>query len=242
VWTFLSAVWRDTDRLVREFAPEVVIASSTYPMDIWVARRIARLARARLVYEVHDLWPLSPMELFDMPRWHPFIMLCQRAEDTAYRDADTVVSMLPKVHDYMASRGLDLRKLCIVPNGITLEEWQGDAEALGPAVQFTLQAAQAAGKTLVGYAGSHGIPNALDTLLDAAALLRDEPLHFVLVGDGHEKATPGHARAGRRPAQREPVAGHSRRRRSRRSWPPSTSPTSAGSACPSTASASRRTS
>jgi glycosyltransferase involved in cell wall biosynthesis len=187
VWTFLSAVWRDTDRLVREFAPDVVIASSTYPMDIWVARRIARRARARLVYEVHDLWPLSPMELFDMPRWHPFIVLCQRAEDTAYRDADAVVSMLPKVHDYMASRGLDLRKLSIVPNGITLEEWQGDAEALGPAVQATLQAARAAGKKLVGYAGSHGIPNALDTLLDAAQRLRGEPLHIVLVGDGHEK-------------------------------------------------------
>jgi hypothetical protein len=32
-----------------------------------------------------------------------------------------------------------------------------------------------------------GLPNALDHLLDAAALLRGEPLHFVLVGDGHER-------------------------------------------------------
>ena len=40
----------------------------------------------------------------------------------------------------------------------------------------------------VGYAGSLGEPNALDTLLDAAARLRDAPLRFVLVGDGHEKA------------------------------------------------------
>jgi glycosyltransferase involved in cell wall biosynthesis len=40
---------------------------------------------------------------------------------------------------------------------------------------------------VVGYAGSHGLPNALDTLLDAAALLKDEPFEFVLVGDGHEK-------------------------------------------------------
>ena len=187
VWTFLSSVWRDAERLVRDFAPDVVIASSTYPMDIWVARRMARLGKARLVYEVHDLWPLSPMELFDMPRWHPFIMLCQRAEDTAYRDADVVVSMLPKVHDYMASRGLDLRKLSIVPNGITLEEWQDDAEALGPAVRATMQAARAAGLTLVGYAGSHGVPNALDTLLDAARQLQGERLHIVMVGDGHEK-------------------------------------------------------
>jgi len=41
----------------------------------------------------------------------------------------------------------------------------------------------------VGYAGSMGEPNALDTLLDAAARLRDDPsgrkLRFLLVGDGH---------------------------------------------------------
>ncbi len=187
VWTFLAAVWRDAPRLVREFKPEVVIASSTYPMDIWVARRIARLAGARLIYEVHDLWPLSPRELFGMPAWHPFIMLCQRAEDTAYRDADVVVSMLPKVHDYMASRGLDLRKLAIVPNGITIEEWQGQTEPLGPALQALLRTARASGKVLVGYAGSHGVPNALDSLLDAAGRLQGQALHFVLVGDGHLK-------------------------------------------------------
>ena len=187
IWRFLSTVWRHTAQWVHEIRPDVVIASSTYPMDIWVARRIARLARARLVYEVHDLWPLSPRELFNMPRWHPFIVLCQWAEDTAYRDADRVVSMLPKVHDYMASRGLDLRKLEIVPNGITLDEWQGPTPALNAEVLAPLQAARASGCTVVGYAGSHGVPNALDTLLDAARLLQDEPLQFVLVGDGHEK-------------------------------------------------------
>ena len=33
-----------------------------------------------------------------------------------------------------------------------------------------------------------GTPNALDMLLDAAALLRGEPIRFVLVGSGHEQA------------------------------------------------------
>ena len=185
--TFLARVWQAAPLLVAAQRPDVVIASSTYPMDIWVARRLARLAGAKLVYEVHDLWPLSPMELFGMPRWHPFIVLCQRAEDTAYRCADVVVSMLPKVHDYMASRGLDLRKLAIVPNGITLDEWE-QPPPLAAEVQAALGAARAAGQTVVGYAGSHGVPNALDTLLDAAAHLRTEPLVFVLVGDGHERA------------------------------------------------------
>ena len=180
---FLRQVWSDTPRLLREFRPDVVIASSTYPMDVWVARRIARRAGAKLVYEVHDLWPLSPIELSGMSPRHPFIVLCQAAEDAAYRDADVVVSMLPKVHAYMASRGLDLNKLTIVPNGIDADEWSAAAVPL----RADVAAALAAPGTIVGYAGSMGTPNALDTLLDAAALLRDEAgLRFVLVGSGHE--------------------------------------------------------
>ncbi len=187
IWAFLRAVWADTSRLVREFRPDAVIASSTYPMDIWVARRIARAARARLVYEVHDLWPLSPIELSGMSRWHPFALLCQAAEDAAYRDADVVVSMLPKVQGHMAGRGLDLKKLHIVPNGITLDEWQGQPPLRDDVAQ-ALAAARAAGRTVVGYAGSMGLPNALDTLLDAATLLKGDALQFVLVGNGHEQA------------------------------------------------------
>lgn len=187
IGAFLRQVAWQAPRIVRELRPDVVIASSTYPMDIWVARRLARLAQARLVFEVHDLWPLSPIELSGMSPNHPFIRLCSWAEGTAYREADVVVSMLPKVHEYMASRGLDLRKLHIVPNGITLDEWSVPPAPLRDDVAAALQAARAAGAAVLGYAGSMGLPNALDTLLDAAALLRDEPLHIVMVGDGHER-------------------------------------------------------
>jgi len=192
IWRFLSQVWAQTGRLVREGRPDVVIASSTYPMDIWVARHIARRAGALLVFEVHDLWPLSPIELSGMSPKHPFIRLCQAAEDAAYRDADRVVSMLPKVQQHMAAHGLDLAKLTIVPNGITLDEWpeggQGSAPPLREDVAAVIATQRAAGRTVVGYAGSMGLPNALDVLLDAAALLKKAPIAFVLVGDGHERA------------------------------------------------------
>ena len=188
IWSFLRTVRADAPRLQREFRPDVVIASSTYPMDIWVARRIARPVGAKLVYEVHDLWPLSPIELSGMSPRHPFIRLVQAAEDAAYRDADAVVSMLPKVHDYMASRGLDLRKLHIVPNGIAPDDWLLPPPPLRDDVAQVLAQARQAGRMVVGYAGSMGLPNALDSLLDAAALLRGVALQFVLVGDGHERA------------------------------------------------------
>jgi glycosyltransferase involved in cell wall biosynthesis len=87
----------------------------------------------------------------------------------------------------MASRGLDLRKLHIVPNGISPDDWAAAPEALSPAVAAVLAQARAAGDAVVGYAGSMGLPNALDTLLDVAAQLRDAPIRFVWVGDGHER-------------------------------------------------------
>ena len=184
---FLRAVWRASAALVTEQRPDVVIASSTYPMDIWVARRLARLAGARLVFEVHDLWPLSPIELSGMSPWHPFALLCGWAEKTAYREADTVVSMLPKVHQHMASRGLDLRKLVIVPNGISPDDWAAEPPALRQDVAEVIASARAAGHAVLGHAGSMGLPNALDCLLDAAALMREDPVQLLLVGDGHER-------------------------------------------------------
>ncbi|MFM2066774.1 MAG: hypothetical protein RLZZ584_1683 [Pseudomonadota bacterium] len=197
IWAFLRQLWSAAPTLVAELQPDVVIASSTYPMDIWVARRIARLARARLVFEVHDLWPLSPIELSGMSRWHPFIMLCQAAEDAAYRDADLVVSMLPKVAGHMSGRGLDLARLIVVPNGISPDDWavpvEGAAAPLRADVAAAIGHARAMGRSVVGYAGSMGLPNALDDLLDALKLLAARQpgeaarLQVVLVGDGHER-------------------------------------------------------
>lgn len=185
--TFLRQLYRDGRRLARSFRPHVVIASSTYPMDIWPARRIARMAGAKLVYEVHDLWPLSPMELGDMSRWHPFIVWAQMAENFAYRNADRVVSILPNVHEHMVAHGLDLRRLTLVPNGVDPGEWDDVAGHLPEDVQKRLREIHLNHSAIVGYAGTHGIANALELLLSCAALLQNRDIAFVLVGDGPKK-------------------------------------------------------
>lgn len=185
---FVTALYLRSKEIAREYKPDVVIASSTYPMDIWPAHRIARLAKATLLFEVHDLWPLSPMELGGMSKWHPFIMLVQQAEDYAYRHADRVVSMLPKVREYMVSRGLAPEKLHFVPNGIDPGEWLTDTPDLSDEVRNTLGALRAQGTAIVGYAGTHGVSNALDNMLDAAKLMQGEKVAFVLVGGGPSKA------------------------------------------------------
>jgi glycosyltransferase involved in cell wall biosynthesis len=186
---FVTALFQDGKRVAQAYKPDVVIASSTYPMDIWPAHRIARLAKAKLLFEVHDLWPLSPMELGGMSKWHPFIMLVQQAEDYAYRHADGVVSMLPKVREYMESRGLAPEKLHFVPNGIDPGEWLDNNPELPDEVGSFLGTLRAQGNAIVGYAGTHGLSNALDNMLSAARLMQGEKVAFVLVGGGPSKAS-----------------------------------------------------
>lgn len=179
---FVAALYRGARPLARADRPDLVIASSTYPADIWPARRIARLAGARLAFEVHDLWPLSPMLLGGMSRWHPFILLMQAAEDYAYRHADTVISLLPNAAAHMAARGMAPHKLHVVPNGVDPDEWQGRLAPLPAPAAALFERLR--GQMVVGYAGSHGAANALDNLLAAAARLRGHPLAFVLAGAG----------------------------------------------------------
>jgi glycosyltransferase involved in cell wall biosynthesis len=190
--SFVLRLYREGRALVREVRPNVVIASSTYPLDIWPAHRIARLAGARLLFEVHDLWPLSPMELGGYSRRHPFIMLLQAAENYACRHADAVVSILPKVREHLEAHGMAPHKLLVVPNGTDPAEWLSDAPELPAELERSLDALRARAALIVGYAGTHGIANALDTLLDAAVLLRarsapTRQIAFVLVGGGPGK-------------------------------------------------------
>jgi glycosyltransferase involved in cell wall biosynthesis len=185
--SFVRRLYREGEALAARFRPDVVIGSSTYPMDMWPARRIANLSGARLVFEVHDLWPLSPMELGGMSARHPFIMMVQAAEDYAYRKADAVVSMLPKVRKYMESRGMAPHKLHIVPNGIDPSEWNADGPELATPVAELFDQFKGEGKAVVGYAGTHGVANAMEVFIDAARLMQDQPVAFVLVGGGPDK-------------------------------------------------------
>lgn len=185
---FVSGLYRHSGRLTAGHRPDVVIASSTYPLDVFPCARIARKADARLIFELHDLWPLSPMELGSMSPWHPFIVTMQRGEDFACRNADAVVSMLPKAEKHLASRGLPPGRFHYVPNGIDISGWTADSEPLAHDIRANLERLRAGQKLLVGYAGAHGLANALEHLVEAARLTRGEPIAYVLVGQGPEKA------------------------------------------------------
>ncbi len=184
---FVSRLARERGRYV-DFRPDVVVASSTYPWDIYPAAAIARAAGARLVFEVHDLWPMSPMVLGPMSRRHPFIVSLQWAEDYACRHADRVVSLLPHADRHLVTRGMDPAKFACIPNGIDVAEWDRADRALPAGLDESIAALRRSCRLIVGYAGGHGVSNALDPLLEAARLLEPHRIGVLLVGAGPEKA------------------------------------------------------
>ena len=183
---FITKLGMNYKNYLGGFAPDVVIASSTYPLDIYPARKIAKHFGAKLVYEVHDLWPLAPMEVSGHTLKHPFFRLIQHAEDYCYRHVDAVVSMLPKAEPHMLDHGLSSGKFYCVPNGIVLEDWENCRPLKGKHIDV-ISALKKDGKFVIGYTGAHGLANSLYAAIDAAIGVADENIAFVLVGTGPEK-------------------------------------------------------
>jgi len=126
------------------------------------------------------------MELGGYKASHPFIKYLQRAEDFAYQHADGVISMLPKTLEYMQGRGLKPAKWHYVPNGINMEEWESN-EVIPLATEARIESIKNKYSCLVAYTGSMGIANALTTFIDAARLLENKGIAFIVVGKGPEK-------------------------------------------------------
>jgi glycosyltransferase involved in cell wall biosynthesis len=182
---FIWKLYRYLPRITKNLRPKAVIASSTYPLDIFPAYRLAKRFDAKLIFEVHDLWPLSPMELGQMSPHHPFIWVMQRGEDFACKHADRIISILPLANRHLETRGMAFEKFVHVPNGINIDEWKNNAVELPPEHQTFFKEHQ--GSFFVGYAGSFGLANALHYLISAAPMLQDKKIVFVLIGQGAEK-------------------------------------------------------
>ncbi len=186
MFKFVSKIWLEGKKISKELNPDIVIASSTYPLDTFAAQKIAKLSNARLIHEVHDMWPATLIEIGNMSKKHPFVRLLQRAEDSAYKHSDKVVSLLPAAKDYMISHGMQNNKFVYIPNGIDLNEWE-EPEALPDEHYRTLHELKNDNHYIVGYFGGHALSNALNILLDVAASLSNEKITFVLVGKGNDK-------------------------------------------------------
>lgn len=175
-----------SNKIAKEFNPNIVISSGVTPFEIFGCRRIAQKSRAKLIYEVGDLWPLTPKELGGFSKWHPFIMAMQYAENFAYKNCDATVSLLPCAENYMSQHGLAKGKFNCIPNGIVIDDWKDNPDLSEPH-NTLLRKLRDEKKIIIGYAGAHGIANSLYSAIDAVAGLESSNCSFVMVGSGPEK-------------------------------------------------------
>lgn len=182
---FCHKMKKNAASLAKKYRPEAVIASSTYPFDIYFAARIAQLSGGRLYFEIHDLWPLTQIEVYHLKTFDPYVRMLQRAEDFAFGHSHKIISILPQADRHIAERGFDPGKFVYVPNGVVPAEAQAGA---GRSEQTqTLRRLRNQGYFVVAYTGNHAAANALEYFIDSAALMKDEKVKFVLVGGGNEK-------------------------------------------------------
>lgn len=140
------------------------------------ARLVSLIRRMPIVLNVADLWPDS-VEQLGIALPPPLRWALGRLEAWAYRNAAYVTAVTEGIrHTLVTDKGVPPEKVLFLPNGVDLETY-APAPAFVPPVPATFV-----------YAGTHGVAHGLETVLRAAALLADEPVRFVFVGDGSEKA------------------------------------------------------
>lgn len=169
---------RNIKRLPRTgglFKPDVVLGSSPHLFTPYVAQKLARKMGVPFVLEIRDVWPQTLVDLGNFSATSPMIRVLAGIEKKLYRTSDAIVSLLPSAGDHMVALGADKSRVNWIPNGVDLSFACDRPEP--PANEcFT-----------VTYAGTHGLANGLDTVLDAAKILADEPVRFRLIGDGPER-------------------------------------------------------
>lgn len=141
---------------------------------------VARLRGARLVNWLQDVFPEVAEHLgaAPLPAW--LLRALRRARDASLQQAHVNVVIGAQMRRYFLARGIDEHRLRVIEN------WS-DAAVVQPrpASSSRLRAAIDAGAAfVVGHSGNLGRAHDVDTLLQAAALLRDEPFVFLIVGGG----------------------------------------------------------
>lgn len=186
IW-FSFKLWWFAEYFKNKIKPDAVIASSPHPFVIWGAHRIAQKSKADLYFEVRDIWPLTMHELSGMNPKHPFYVICQWAEDFAYRKSKKVISLLPYAYEHMKTRGLAKEKFVFIPNGFDENDIK-NKQPLNKTMLKTIINFKKQYPFVVGYTGAHGLANSLTTLIDALNLLKNNNrIGLILIGSGSER-------------------------------------------------------
>lgn len=144
---------------------------------------IGRPWRIPFVYNVQDLYPETPIEAGQLHnQW--VITTLEWIERLMYRLAAHITVITPSFREHLLSaKGVPAEKVSVIPNFV-------DTEFIRPLpkVNDFSRRLGLADKFVISHAGNIGYVYDLETMLDAAALLKSEKkILFLIVGDGVAK-------------------------------------------------------
>ncbi len=142
---------------------------------------LSSMMRAPLTFEVQDLWP-ETMQATDMVNNPRILKLVDRIAMWGYRRAAAIRVISPGFRDHLVAKGIRPDKIHVIPNEVDTERYRPR-----PADPQLARELGLADKVNIMYAGTMGKAQGLDTLLEAAYLVKDlTDVRFVLIGDGTE--------------------------------------------------------
>lgn len=165
---------------------DVIVGTSPQFFTAVAAFWAGLIKRRPWVFELRDIWPES-IKAVGASGHGPAFRAIQALEMFLYRRAARIVAVTHSFKRTLVSRGIPAEKIAVVTNGVDLSRYA--PRPRDPEIERKLELS---GKFVVGYVGTHGMAHGLDTLLDAAAMMRDDDLlkHVVMVfvGDGARRA------------------------------------------------------
>lgn len=172
-------------REIKSANPDLVFCTST-PLTIAFPGMYAKvIKRIPFVFEVRDLWPELPKAMGVIKQ--PIILwLLKLLEIAAYKSADKVIALSNGMAEGVANH-VSYQNIVTISNGCDL--YLSQCEDAGTELP-NLQEYFEQGSFFAVYAGTHGLANGLDVLVDAAVQLKEmqfEHIKIVLVGDGMKK-------------------------------------------------------
>ena len=162
--------------------PDVIIAPSP-PLTIGISAWIIGLFRgAPYIYNVQEIYPDIAIRLGAL-RNRRIIRFLYCLERFVYKKAAKVTVIAPRMRQRLLEKGVPKDKVMVIPNFVDIDNFfplpkdNPFSRAHGVHDKFT-----------VSYAGNLGVPQGLNTFLEAAYLLRHEPgIRFMMIGDGMQR-------------------------------------------------------
>ena len=163
---------------------DVVVGTSPQFFTVISAWALAKFKRVPFVFELRDIWPASITAVGAMQgSW--IIRTLEKLELFLYRQADLIISVTHSFKSELQSRGVSADKIKVVLNGVDLSKYkplpEKDKEF---SEKYHLQ-----GKFVAGYIGTHGLAHALDSIIEAAELLKaEDDIRVVFAGGGADRS------------------------------------------------------